>query len=463
VLTAGLAAGEAQLRTVLEVKLGSPAGQLRAAPVQLGAGSPRGFVVVYGPDFDVDPWHEMFFYAKGGLSVAVVTAEGGLLWKRELGRGIVPGMWFVPVLPFDLDGDGADELWFVNNLDEEHPLSLSGRRLERLDARTGKTTGQWPWTPPEGSQSISHTYRFFILGGMVKGAPVLVTAQGTYGNMALQAWNPDMKRRWERKIPAGPGPRGSHMSPVIDLNGDGVEEILWGERLIEMDRGSEIFCADCDRYNGHSDVIQPFLDWATGRWRIYTCRESDPKATPRVITYDASGRRIWGQIEKGHIDMGWIANLGPAGRRTAMATRIQAKRLGPDGRFHDGNEEFAFDPDTGEPVKLPFSTYRTLPVDVDGDGRHELVRGSPGGDGEVLDGNGKTLARLGGTTALLSKFLDLPGEQILSYYPDGTLRVWADPNARDSEAAKKRYAHPFYRANQRLTSSGANFINLGGL
>ena len=41
-------------------------------------------------------------------------------------------MWFCPVFPFDLDGDGADEIWFVDNVDSDHPLSLRGQRLARL-------------------------------------------------------------------------------------------------------------------------------------------------------------------------------------------------------------------------------------------------------------------------------------------------------------------------------------------
>lgn len=31
------------------------------------------------------------------------------------------------------------------------------------------------------------------------------------------------------------GPLGNHMSHVIDINGDGIDEIIWGERAIEAD------------------------------------------------------------------------------------------------------------------------------------------------------------------------------------------------------------------------------------
>jgi len=452
-----------RLEVLLEVSLGSPIGQCRAAPVRLGKDAPRAVVAVHAADFDVDPYLEMFFFPTDTLKMTVFTEQGAILWQRDLGPAVVPGMWFCPVLPFDLDGDGVDEIWFVNNTDPEHPLGVSHYRLERLDARTGETTGQWPWPSRGGSQPLSHTFRNFIVGGRARDEPVLVTAQGTYGDMFLQGWRPDMQARWDLVIPHDtPGARGSHMCPITDLDRDGIDELMWGERCIELDTGTEVFCADRDLYRGHSDVVQPFLDRSSGRWFLYTCREGDPEASPRVAVFDAQGRPLWGWGDRGHIDMGWVAHLGKDGETVAMAIRIGTKTCGPSGRHHLDREEFTFDARTGRPHALPFSVYRTVPVDLNGDGLHELVRGRPGG-GEVLDRRGAVVATLGGGIAMASKFLDHPGEQVLSYHADGTLRVWADRNARDAPAALARYGHPFYEANQRLTCTGANLGVLGGV
>lgn len=453
---------EIRLDAVAETSLGSPIGQLRAAPVRLGQGQPRGVLVVYCADFDVDPYVEMFFFPTDTLKMALLTQRGEVVWKRDLGPGVVPGVWFCPVLPFDLDGDGADEIWFVNNLDPKHPLGLSSYCLERVDALTGRPTGQWPWPSLGGSQDLSRLFRNFIVGGHVRGEPVLACAQGTYGDMFFQAWRPGMARRWERSVRAAdPGARGSHMCPITDLDGDGVEELMWGERCIELDTGRELFCADRGSYRGHSDVVQPVLDRATGRWFLYTCRESGNEVSPRVALFDAQGRRLWGALDRGHMDMGWVAHFGE--RPVAMAIRIGKKTCGPDGRFHQDREEFTYDALSGQPVSLPFSVYRTMPVDLNGDGCHELVRGLPGGDGEVLDRDGTVVGTVGGTVAMASRFLDLPAEQLLVYYPDGTARFWLDRNAAASPHALERYRHPFYEANQRLTAVGYNLCNLGGL
>lgn len=452
------------LQPITTLHLGSPIGQLRAAPVQLGPGAPRAVLATYCADFDVDPYTEMFFFPTDTLKMVLFTEAGEAIWRRDLGPAVVPGMWFCPVLPFDLDGDGRDEIWFVNNLDPKHPLGTSSYRLERLDALTGRTTGQWVWPDSGGSQPLSHMFRNFIVGGSVRGEPALVTVQGTYDDMFFQAWKPDMTCRWQLAIGRdAPGARGSHMCPITDLDQDGVEELMWGERCIELDTGTEVFCADRDCYRGHSDVVQPIWEEGAGRWFLYTCRESDPEASPRVVLYDDRGARVWGHVDRGHIDMGWVARLAPGGERIAAAIRIGNKTCGPDGRFHQDMTEFTFDALTGKDHPLPFSIYQTLPVDINGDGLHELVRGMPGGNGEVLDGAGRVLGSLGGPIALASKISSHPGEQVLTYQEEGTVRIWADREAEDSPAALARYRHPFYRANQRLSSSGSNLAVLGGL
>jgi hypothetical protein len=463
-LDSGAAPSPCDLRVVVEIAADSVLGQLRVAPVALGAGGPKALLAVYSQDAEDDPYVEMFFYPKDTLKLMVFTASGQVLWRRDLGRGVVPGVWFCPVFPFDLDGDGVDEIWLVNNPDADHPLGLAHRQLERLDARTGKTLGHWPWPETASEQSPSHLYRNFIFGGFAKGKPVLVTAQGTYGPMQLQGWNPDLSQRWERRIAKdAPGARGSHMTAIVDLDGDDVDEVLWGERCIELASGTEQFCADRDSYSGHSDVVQPAWDPLGKRWLIYTCREGAGDVAPRVAAFDSQGRRLWGDLAKGHIDMGWVARSETDGAKIALAIRIGGKTAGPRGFARQAVEEFAYDLSTGQRRSLPFRAYETLPVDVNGDGAHEFVRGLGKGDGSVLNFEGRVVGKIKGAVVLASKVLDLAGEQIVTFTPEGKILIWADANGRDTDAARWRYSHRFYRANQRLTANGYNLVNLGGL
>ncbi|TVY08858.1 rhamnogalacturonan lyase family protein [Paenibacillus cremeus] len=454
---------QVDLKVVTEFSLGQDIGMLRAVPVRLKGGK-KAVLVVYCADFDVDPSYEMFFFPTDTLKLALYSLEGEQIWKKDLGKGVVPGIWFCPVFPFDLNGDGEDEIWFVNNTIVQHPLTLKGYVLERLEGSTGETLGQFPWTYYGERQALSPQFRNFILGGYANGEPVLVTAQGTYHNMHLQGWNADMTMRWRHDIANDdPGARGSHMTPVVDINNDGVDEVLWGERGIEVDTGRELFCGDRDVYRGHSDIIQPIRDRDSNQLYIYTVRESDPTATPRVVLFNGEGQRVWGNVDHGHIDMGWAARIKDDQGHVVMAIRIGSKTCGPDGRFHQNMDEFTYDALSGEEYPLPFSIYRTFPVDLNGDGYHELVRGVPNGDGEVFDRHGQSIGNVGGTVAMASKFMDLPGEQLLCFYPDGTIRIWADANAKDSETLLERCAHPFYKGAQRITAVGYNVVLMAGL
>lgn len=448
------------IKKVLELHVGCKIGQLRAVPVSMDKRGTNTILATYCADFDVDPYMEMFYFPTDTLKMILFTLEGDILWKKDLGPGVVPGVWFCPVFPFDLDGDGVDEIWYVNNVNTKHPLGVSGYRLERLDAHTGRATGQWVW-PNKGGihQSLSHTFRNLIIGGYANNKPILITAQGTYANMYLQGFNSDMTLRWETAIlKEEPGARGSHVCPVVDINNDGIDELMWGERCIEINGGKELFCADRDVYKGHSDMVQPILDQSSGNWYIYTAREGDPTASPRVALFDDKGKRVWGAVESGHMDMSWVARLGENGRHVAMSIQIDHKTCGPEGRFHQGCKEYTYDALTGEALPLPFATYGTIPVDVNGDGIHELV-----GNGKIIDRNGNILSSIGGKTAICSKFMNRPGEQVLCYYPDGEIKVWADENACDSQPALERYLHEFYKRNMKFTSTGSNKMILGGI
>ncbi|QDU88548.1 hypothetical protein Pla175_19260 [Pirellulimonas nuda] len=454
------------LEPVLSVQLEGAVRQLRAVPVALGPDRPLGFLTIHSADAEIDPYIGMFFFPRSTLKMTLFTEEGEQLWQRDLGPGVVPGIWFCPVFSFDTDRDGVDEVWFVGNQTPEHPLDYREHRLVRLDARTGERTGDWPWPyRAEPPQTMSHTYRNFIFGGFVRDEPVLVTAQGTYGRMALQGWNADMTRRWGTSLdPVRDGmARGSHVSPVVDLDHDGVDEVLWGERVIELDRGAPRFCADQGRWDGHSDIVMPVLMRERNEWLIFTCREEQVEMPPRIVMFNATGDRRWAALEHGHIDTGWAAHLGPHGGAAVLGVRVGNKVRDAQGERRLETESFVFDADHGQPLHLGFDPYTTIPVDLNGDGGHELVKGYFEGDGEVLDHRGRSLGNVGGLVAMCSKFMNRPGEQILSYRRDGKVTLWADANAIDSEAALKRYALRCYYTNQRMTACGYNLFNLGGL
>ena len=190
-------AREIDLAVLAEVDLGQPLGQLLAVPVKLGPGQPAGVVVLYGSDAEIDPYIGMFFFPKSTLKLVLFDENGRIHWKRDLGPGMVPGIWFSPLYATDLDQDGVDEIYVVGNEDPEHPLDHRRYVLEQRDLETGEVVQTRPWPQPDLPASMSHTYRHFIVGGQVDGKPVLVAVQGTYGTYTLHAYTAGLEPFWE--------------------------------------------------------------------------------------------------------------------------------------------------------------------------------------------------------------------------------------------------------------------------
>ncbi len=458
-----------ELEIIQEFTLNQELGALRAVPVNISR-TEKGLLLIYSADKEIDPFIEMFYPPTDPVKLALYSLDGELIWKKEMGPSSLNGVWFTPVYPFDLDNDGSDEIYYSTNIDPVHILSYNSYRLHAVDSRNGELIGQWPWKRYYWDETLSHTFRNFILGGYVNGEPVLVTAQGTYANMGLSGWTAGMEQKWELLITAEePGPRGSHMSPVIDIDKDNKDEILWGERCINLEDGTYQWIADLEEYKGHSDVIQPTLNRETGKWSIFTCRESGDRGQikPRVVMYDDKGERIWSDLEEGHMDMGWTAQVNTDSiKRLAYTMSRGGKKAGPEGFFRLDVKIYNYNADNGQRIELPFNPYNVVPVDPDGDGYHEFARcEGEQADRKIYDLAGTELAFLGENVylALASKFMDLPGEQLLTYHPDGSIKIWGDKNAVDSETARQRYNNPYYRAAERLSAVGYNKINLGGL
>lgn len=439
--------------------------QVRACEVSLGSEG-TGMLFAYSQTPNVDPAESMFFMHRSPMEFALFGAHGQMLWHRRLGMGLIPGTWLMPFIAFDMDKDGRDEIWFVNNRSERNPLNARTMILERLDSLTGKTTGEWHF-PAENTEwdRLGHAFRFMIFAGYAKEEPVLVTAQGTYGDMFLQAYRPDMSLRWEKKIPVGEGARGSHSSPVFDFNGDGIDEVLWGEHMLSLDTGEELICFDRDRYWGHSDIVLPFIDYHTKKLYLYTGREQgDYDGCPRVVTFDlASGQPVWEDIyseewgdyiDDGHIHYGWVAAIRPNYRKIAFAYRKREKKKLAEAHVYNAL--------TGEPIAFPFpyELNHMRPIDLNGDGYHEFLFWQEGETNVfVVDSDGKKVGYTGGKLIHIGKHYNYPGEQFMVSYPEeGIVRIWGDVEAEESEAFLERYHNGFLKNMMKMKGSGYNWL-----
>ncbi len=447
------------LKVLKEYDIGQKYMQIRSVPVSLGDGKEDARLFVYADTPNLDPWCEAMNFPKDTLKMQLMADDGTILWKRDLGWGVIPGIWFAPFISFDLDGDGADEIWYVNNTYETRPFSFEHRVLERLDPKTGETTGQWKWPGELEGKSMSHAYRFNLAAGCVHGEPVLICGQGTYDDMYLQAYNKGMELRWKIRIPANePGARAAHHTVVFDINKDGVDEIFWGERVISVDDGRELFCGDRDTFRAHSDILIPFEDPDSGKIYVYTCREGQESA-PRVVTYDDRMNAVWRSPDGGHMHNGWVAAVGENRRYVAMALSLALGATGGD--IHRSKPIlYYFDAVTGERIEnpIPYPGEQLYPIDINGDGYSEFYVLGGERRGEFIDRFGNPLGKFGGGNIGSGKLLHVGGQQMmLSDGANGKVRIVGDDEAVDGPGAKYE---SYNRFAQHLMGSGYNYFNM---
>lgn len=445
---------------------------VRSATVKL-SNEKYGFLIVYSAD-NIDPGEEYYHHPTDTLKISMYSSDGELMWTKDLGTGVIPGIWFCPVLPLDLDQDGVDEIYFVNNINPDAPFSMVYRKLEALSAVTGETIGRWDWPQNTFHERMSLCYRFYLVSGYSHGIPVLVTCQGTYGDMYLQGYGPGMVKMWERVISKNDGgPKASHLTPVLDFNDDGVDELFWGERLISLDDGHDVMCFDVGNYNGHSDIIVPFVDYETGKNYLYTCREDETEEPDsRVVTYNYDGTKVWTAIDnvyEGHMHYGWLATVGEEGnvKRVAMAMKY-SRAFGKNSVVIGENEEFYFDAITGETTEINFPCKGSLvfPIDINGDGFSEFYCFDGEYNGCIFDKNGEIIAHVQPENEKCSVkhiknghiLKDYKCEQLMLFYDDGSVKIYGDNSPKGSEIFNLRHSYKGYHNHaQTLTATGYNF------
>ncbi|MBS3764819.1 MAG: hypothetical protein KGZ25_16075, partial [Planctomycetes bacterium] len=274
-----------EIECLLEIDTGLNIRQLRAVTFE-NAGR-TGLILAHADTPDQQPAMPHFIWPGDTLKISAFSFEGDQLWQHDVGRGVVPGLWFCPVFPFDLDGDGVDEIYHVGNSSGDKPFDKDSMDLTCLSSDTGKIVNSvpWPWFP--GNQTMSDTFRYFINGGYSDGAPRLVTSQGQYHEMTIQCWGEELELLWNRRItPGDPGARASHMFSVLDIDDDGKDEVFLGERCIDIETGEDRWVADLEGYRGHSDIVMPTLNRDTGKWSIFTCREFPwPEGSRGVVMF----------------------------------------------------------------------------------------------------------------------------------------------------------------------------------
>ncbi|MFB3825642.1 MAG: SUMF1/EgtB/PvdO family nonheme iron enzyme [Bryobacteraceae bacterium] len=200
------------------------------------------------------------------IELEALTTDGRALWRRPL---VYHDHCFgnannVPVVVYDLDGDGKAEV--ITRIQEGDGLFLAV-----LDGMTGRVRRKAPWTKMATDFAKTSTRVHMSVAYLNGKTPAIVTQTGLYENEIYDAYDANLNRLWQHRSFGETSGSGSHHCDIADVDGDGRDEVFNGTTLLNP--------------NG------------TIRWSIYR-QHPDIVAVKRILP-DAKDRQVYYAVESG--------------------------------------------------------------------------------------------------------------------------------------------------------------------
>jgi rhamnogalacturonan endolyase len=259
------------------------------------------------------------------------TLSGSLLWTINLGPNIREGAHYTQFLVYDFDGDGRAELICktadgttdgrgkvigdakANYVNAKGHVLSGPEFLTVFDGRTGAALDTVPYVPtrtehhPEdpdlkeyrslwGDDRGNRGERYLACVAYLDGHhPSAVMCRGYYARTTLAAWDfkgGKLTKRW--LFDTGPDKtnpyygQGHHNLSVADVDGDGKDEIIYGDMCVNAD-GTGRYSTGC----GHGDTLHVGdLDPTRPGLEVFSIQERFSDAGAHM--FDAStGKILW--------------------------------------------------------------------------------------------------------------------------------------------------------------------------
>lgn len=242
----------------------------------------------------------------GPVLIDCYKLDGTRLWRIDLGDNIRAGAHYTQFMVYDLDGDGRAELVCKTadgTLDGRRRLigerkadwrNMKGRViagpefLTVFNGLTGEAMKTVDYVAPRGNLKdwgdgyANRGERYLAAVAYLDGEhPSVVMCRGYYGKSVLAAYDwdgKDLKLRWvfDSSQPGleGYGGQGNHNLRVADVDGDGCDEIIYGQMAVDHD-GTGLYTTGMN----HGDAMHLLADPEGQRYYIWGCHENKKDGT----------------------------------------------------------------------------------------------------------------------------------------------------------------------------------------
>lgn len=275
--------------------------------------------------------------------------DGTKLWRIDLGENIRSGAHYIHPMVYDLDGDGKAEvvLRTADGTMDSRKTIIGDRRadyrnmkgrvvagpeyLTVFNGATGEAMATVDYIPERGQLKdwgdgyANRSDRFLAAIAYLDGErPSVVMCRGYYTRSVLAAFDWDgreLKTKWvfDSNTPGNEayGGQGNHNLRVADVDGDGCDEIIYGQMTVDHD-GKGLYSTGMY----HGDAMHLVSDIDNNRYYIWGCHENrkdgtslrDARTGKVMFQYKSDkdiGRCMAADIDPTHIGVElWSPNTG---------------------------------------------------------------------------------------------------------------------------------------------------------
>lgn len=257
--------------------------------------------VIKQPNASIDPYEKYWKPSPETYKIEAYLSDGTFLWRHDLGWAIERGIWYSPMVVYDLDGDGKAEVCLKSGQgdrrDADGRVRSGPEYVLVLDGLTGKEKARAEWPARDLFPAYNYASRNQMCVAYLDGkTPCLILQRGTYNVIHVRAYQlhaGKLQQLWQWDD-GEEGPRyrgqGAHSMHAVDIDDDGRDEVFLGSAVLD-DHGVGLWSTGLGHpdhhYVGDIDPNRPGLE-------VYYGMETRQTENGCCLVDAGTGEILWG-------------------------------------------------------------------------------------------------------------------------------------------------------------------------